>query len=1346
MLFPVLLLAAAAQQGSIQLDVPQNLPDHFQTSVRWQGEWVTLDLYRRSLRAEHFILENTAGPIEQIPESRTYFGTVLAPQGVMVAGGTGSPGQVELNGAPVAASLEPRGLMASILLPDHSIWRLKPDPNMGGGWHQLAPAAAAPLHLCGVGEEHGLPGADDVGARDLNGSAGSVGALGSNSNSGSSGRNTNTPPPSGGFEQWQPGSWKWTMRKSRIAFDATWDYWLREGQTVGGVTAGVEYQLAENDLVCSRDALVTYELTGIVIRQSPFYTGTTAGALLGEFGNEWDVNQGHIPRESAVALDGYQGDGIAGLAWVGTLGGGLAYAGLYWDSGYSPGIIAHEVGHNWGAGHIDCWPWGGSAMCGSWLLYGPGTTNIILSRASWLNLPEMPPYADAVRPYADPDWASADTQSDNTIDVLNNDYDANLQPIHVSAVDPITVANGAASVLPGSGPAGRDLVLYQPDRTRLGPYTDSFWYASADPDGNEHWTPVTVEVRERLLAGSWKLEEGSGDALMDSSGLGNDGVITKPVIYAERPDPSTIRSCYSTVGSPNVNLWDNDPSTEFSSSNQGVVSSNFTRDPADGTWLEFDFGASTTFHGLRHRDLDSSTQWIQTSVLWFSDDNQFDSSDTMVEIQHHSYGDFVEYGFGGASGRYVRWEVTAQYDPNSSNGALGGKEMAFLYDGQMAELPTPVVLQASNSKSGMEPANLVDRFVDSEFATPGQGVISSQLTTNPGDGTWIELDFEQQRTFKGAGFLDRSSIRNRLGMTRLWFSNSPTFSASDPSIDWHHGNQKFIQVIAFAPIQARYVRWEVVQKDPSSFQNDLGGAELSLYTDQGSGSGYQRVAGPYGDCLEITGRLQATSVDAAKLPVAASEPFSMNVFINPESGLGEGTMIAGFGDPTDGTGRFFQLIGGRLHVGGVDSGWTPPSNAWTMITVTFDGSRMKIFADGVRLGGWDTWFHATSSDLHLVPNASTYSSSYYRGLVDEFAVWNYALSKAQVTGLLSGGAAHGPIPFDTRTMVDNSPRLSWSAGRNNPLHDVYLSTDFYATRDATVGAAEYVGRIANDYLDLQNLTPKTWYYWRVDEVHGNGDTLPGKVWRFRTELPWTTTALEGFGDGNDGDHLDGLAGGTGFGGVWQVPSGNGYKVRSGGIGAYPANVPFSETDGYFERKAVNDLPMDGRRDFDATAMDIDLAGEGSFYYSFALRLNGNDDEITSMCGLRDSQTGQTLLAGVESGSWRISGAAGTADGFAASVNRTFFVVVRIDSSGLHDDVVWMKIYNSAFDAVHQSDLQLSGIGSGVNQWTLMSSAATSGNFNQLFLYAGGNRSFFSTSLAELDEIRVGRTWTDVTGL
>jgi hypothetical protein len=268
----------------------------------------------------------------------------------------------------------------------------------------------------------------------------------------------------------------------------------------------------------------------------------------------------------------------------------------------------------------------------------------------------------------------------------------------------------------------------------------------------------------------------------------------------------------------------------------------------------------------------------------------------------------------------------------------------------------------------------------------------------------------------------------------------------------------------------------------------------------------------------------------------------------------------------------------------------------------------------------------------------------------------------------------------------------------------------------------------------------------VDEVFSNGDIVPGKVWRFRTELPWTTSVEEGFADGTDGQHLNGLGGGLGFASAWNVPIGNGYRHRVGSIGAYPANLPFTETDGYFERKTVANMAMNGHRQLDGTAVDIDLAGDGNFYLSFAVRLSGPDSEMTIMCGLQNSSTGETILAGSEGGIWSISGACGSASTVAASKIRTQFMVMRIDAAGQSNDSVRMKIYDSANDLVHQSDSQLSGMGPGPDQWNLISSGAdASGNFDQLFIRAGGNKTF-STAIVEIDEIRIGRSWTDVTGL
>jgi hypothetical protein len=1299
MLLPALLLSISLQQGVVQLDLPHGLPTQFSTVVELRGQRATLMLQRRSLRAENFVLETSMGPITQIPESRTYFGIIK-----------------EIPGALVAASLETRGLLATIIMPDDLMLRMQPDLSRGNGWHTLGVADAPPLEMCGSDDVHLKEDVHDNG-----------------------GRGTSVPPPSGGSHYLSPYPWQWTMRKSRIAFDSTYDHWVREGQTVAGVTASVEYQLAENDLVCSRDAMVSYELTGIMMRQTPYYLGTTSGALLSEFANDWWTNQQHIPYESVVLLADYQNDGIAGLAYVGTLGS-WGYAGLFWDRGYSPGIIAHEVGHNWGCGHIDCWPWGGSAMCGSWLLYGPESTDIIQWRANdYLQLPIIDPYETPVRPYANPDWVDADSQDDNYFDVLRNDYDANFDYLHISTVD-LTSENGATLTITDGGLGGRDRIMYQPDRTKLGGYTDTFWYTASDFGGLEHSTPVTVTVNEKSLLASYKFEESSGVTLSDSSGNELNISATGPVVFAETHDPNTIAECDNDPWEKSSFFFDNNIHTGFSSNNQGAVSSGFTTNPTDGTWLELDFGMATTFDAIRHLDHDLSRRWIAASTLYFSQNSTFDSNDVAIEISHHSHGQNVVYPFDEVTARYVRWEVTLQYNTASTQHTLGGKELAFLYDANIVELPAPTITLSSNSAAASPASNIVDGDYSTDFISDGQGVVSTPLTTNPADGTWVEFDYQSARNFEGASLLDIANSGAWTEKSKLWFSNSSIFSLSDPYINLSHSNQQDLQIFDFPSVQARYMRWEI-HDNAFSFINDNGASELTLFGDPASNPPFQRLSGPFDGYVEISDKLRASAA------TPASETFTLNVYIKPQTNLIDGTLICGVGDPAISNERFFEISNNNLHFAGFDFGVVLPSNSWSMLTATFDGELLTLYLDGAPLGTRTTSFTNNFDALHIAPAISSNDNAFYRGSIDEFSVWNYPFSASDVQQLVSGGRASGPSPLDTQRNIDVSPRLSWVPGLNTPLHDIYLSTDYYAVRDADTSSVAYQGRQASNYLDLQNLTTGTWYYWRIDEIHSNGDVLESEVWRFKTNLPWTTTVIEQFADGNSGDHLNGLSGGSGFAAPWSVPLANGYTRYSGSIGAYPSNIPFVEADGYLERIATPSLPMEGQRPLDTSALDIDMSSDSRIYVSFAVRLNGASSSMTAMVGLLDSVTGNTLLGGVNDGKWTISGAAGSTSGSNTWYNQTKFVVVRIDANAQANDTVYLKYYDSATEQVHPSDSYLSGSGSGNNQWDLIVDTTNdNGIYDQLFIKAGAIGTTFGTHKIVLDEIHIGQSWTDVTGL
>jgi tryptophan synthase beta subunit len=123
-----------------------------------------------------------------------------------------------------------------------------------------------------------------------------------------------------------------------------------------------------------------------------------------------------------------------------------------------------------------------------------------------------------------------------------------------------------------------------------------------------------------------------------------------------------------------------------------------------------------------------------------------------------------------------------------------------------------------------------------------------------------------------------------------------------------------------------------------------------------------------------------------------------------------------------------------------------------------------------------------------------------------------------------------------------------------------------------------------------------------------------------------------------------------------------------------------------------------------------------------------------------------LLLGSEGGEITIKGALGTVKGAACPTNTPLFIVGRIRSSTAQNDEIRLKVYNANTETVHASDGLLSGVGGGTNQWTLISSDNANNIFDQLFIEAGGTGTTIGTHHALIDEIRIGETWSDVTGL
>jgi hypothetical protein len=94
--------------------------------------------------------------------------------------------------------------------------------------------------------------------------------------------------------------------------------------------------------------------------------------------------------------------------------------------------------------------------------------------------------------------------------------------------------------------------------------------------------------------------------------------------------------------------------------------------------------------------------------------------------------------------------------------------------------------------------------------------------------------------------------------------------------------------------------------------------------------------------------------------------------------------------------------------------------------------------------------------------------------------------------------AHFPSPYNGAKWIPLDAQLSWTAGKDAIMHDVYMDVN-----EALVAASDpnvYMGKLMDTSFDPGALEPGTTYYWKVDEF-AIGVTNPGPVWSFTATDP-----------------------------------------------------------------------------------------------------------------------------------------------------------------------------------------------------------------------------------------------------
>ena len=233
---------------------------------------------------------------------------------------------------------------------------------------------------------------------------------------------------------------------------------------------------------------------------------------------------------------------------------------------------------------------------------------------------------------------------------------------------------------------------------------------------------------------------------------------------------------------------------------------------------------------------------------------------------------------------------------------------------------------------------------------------------------------------------------------------------------------------------------------------------------------FQRIAGPFGDSLNISNKISAKVATGA--PTSSNQAFTLNVYLQTPAVLDDGTLICGIGDTGANAARYFEIRNDSLHFAGIDTGFSLATNSWSMLTASYNGSELRLYNNAILIGLYQTGLAASDASIQLAPENPNHYTAFFKGMIDEYSVWDYAMSDNEIAGLMTGGAACGPTPFDTQRNIINSPRLEWVSALNAPQHDVYFGTDYYLVRDASTASSTYIGRQSSNYLDLQNLLKK----------------------------------------------------------------------------------------------------------------------------------------------------------------------------------------------------------------------------------------------------------------------------------
>lgn len=148
---------------------------------------------------------------------------------------------------------------------------------------------------------------------------------------------------------------------AEVAIDADFHYFQARGSSVTNVVNRINNIVNTLNVQYETQVGIIHEITEIIVRTSSAenpYTSNNPSTLLNQFRNEWNSPpESSIHRDVAHLFTGRNLGNVLGIAWVGVIchsSNGYGLSVNLNNFSCATDLTAHELGHNWNAGHCSC--------------------------------------------------------------------------------------------------------------------------------------------------------------------------------------------------------------------------------------------------------------------------------------------------------------------------------------------------------------------------------------------------------------------------------------------------------------------------------------------------------------------------------------------------------------------------------------------------------------------------------------------------------------------------------------------------------------------------------------------------------------------------------------------------------------------------------------------------------------------------------------------------------------------------------------------------------------------------------------------------------------------------------